>query len=125
MALKAQARLDAAKLDLDQIKTLVGRESNRIVTKAVEELDNSLTSVESGTVSVTGEARKDIEHFAKIIVGMGPQSTLQRDFAIARDDEDKPLTSREAAMNHAEFQVEFRDGKMAVKNLGSAAEKDR
>ena len=52
--------------------------------------------IESGTISITDEARKDIENFAKIIVGMGPQSTLQRGFAIARDDDDKPLTSRDS-----------------------------
>ena len=88
-----------------------------MVTKAVDDLDKSLALVESGTISVTDEARKDIENFARIIVGMGPQSTLQRGFAIVRDDEDKPLTSREAAMNHASFQVQFRDGRVAVKNL--------
>ncbi len=47
---------------------------------------------------------------------MGPQSTLQRGFAIARDNDDKPLTSRDKAMNHASFQVQFRDGRVAVKN---------
>jgi exodeoxyribonuclease VII large subunit len=123
--LKAQGRLDAAELDLDQIKTLVGRDSHRMVTKATEDLDKSLNSVETGTVSITDEARKDIENFAKIIVGMGPQATLQRGFAIARDNDDKPLTSREVDMNHASFQVEFRDGKVAVKNLESAEDKDR
>ena len=56
---------------------------------------------------------------------MGPQSTLQRGFAIARDDDDKPLTSREAAMTHASFQVQFRDGRVEVKNLESAEEKDK
>jgi exodeoxyribonuclease VII large subunit len=125
VALKAQGRLDAAALDLDQIKTQVGRDCDRMVTKALEDLDTYLDLVESGTISVTDEARKDIENFARIIVGMGPQSTLQRGFAIARDDENKPLTSREAAMKSASFQVEFRDGKVAVKNLESAEEKDR
>ena len=72
--------------------------------------------VESGAISITDDAQKDIENFARIIVGMGPQSTLQRGFAIARDNEDKPLTSREAAMNHDSFQVQFRDGRVAVKN---------
>jgi hypothetical protein len=41
---------------------------------------------------------------------MGPQSTLQRGFAIARDGQDNPLTSREAAMRHASFQVPYHDG---------------
>jgi exodeoxyribonuclease VII large subunit len=123
--LKAQGRLDAEELDLDQIKTLVSRDSHRMLTKALEDLDKNFSLIESGTESIADEARKDIENFAKIIVGMGPQSTLQRGFAIARDDKDKPLTSREAAMNHTEFQVEFRDGKVAVKNLESAEDKDR
>ena len=105
------------RLDLDQIKTQVGRDTGRMITKAVDDLDKSLSLLESGAISITDDARKDIENFARIIVGMGPQSTLQRGFAIVRDDEDKPLTSREAAMNHALFQVQFRDGRVAVKNM--------
>ena len=46
--------------------------------------------IESGAISITDDVRKDIENFARIIVGMGPQSTLQRGFAIARDNDDKP-----------------------------------
>ena len=87
-----------------------------MVTKAVDDLDKSLSLIESGAISITDDAQKDIESFARIIVGMGPQSTLQRGFAIARDNEDKPLTSREAAMSHDTFQVQFRDGRVAVKN---------
>jgi exodeoxyribonuclease VII large subunit len=116
VTLKAQTRLDTTALDLDQIKTQVGRDSGRMVTKAVDDLDKSLDLLENGATSITDDARKDIENFARVIVGMGPQSTLQRDFAIARDNDDKPLTSREAAMNHASFQVQFRDGRVAVKN---------
>jgi exodeoxyribonuclease VII large subunit len=93
-----------------------------MVTKAGEDLDKCVSLIKSGTVSVTDEARKDFENFAKLIVGMGPQSTLQRGFAIARDREDKPLTSREAAMTHTSFQVQFRDGRLAVNNLDSAEE---
>jgi exodeoxyribonuclease VII large subunit len=61
-------------------------------------------------------SQKDIETFARIVVGLGPQSTLQRGFAIARDEQDAPLTSREAALKRASFRVEFRDGTVAVDN---------
>jgi exodeoxyribonuclease VII large subunit len=125
VTLKAQGRVDAATLNLDQIKTQVGRDADRMVTRAMDELVECVSLVESGTISVTDEARKDIENFARIIIGMGPQSTLQRGFAIVRDDEDKPLTSREAAITLASFQVEFRDGRVAVKNLDSAEENEK
>ena len=125
VTLKAQTRLDAAALDLDQIKTQVGRDTGRMVTKAVDDFDKSLCLLESGATSITDDARKEIENFARIIVGMGPQSTLQRGFAIVRDDDDKPLTSREAAMNHASFQVQFRDGRVAVKNTDRSGGDER
>jgi|SRR5271157_1308661 len=82
VTLKAQTRLDAAVLDLDQIKTQVGRDTGRLVTKAVDDLDKSLSLLGSGAISITDGGRK----------------------------EDKPLTSREAAMKHTSFQVQFRDG---------------
>ena len=91
----------------------------------MDDLDKSLSLLESEAISITDEARKDIENFARIIVGMGPQSTLQRGFAIARDNEDKPPTSREAAMNHASFQIEFRDGRVAVKNTDHSGGDER
>jgi exodeoxyribonuclease VII large subunit len=122
VTLKAQGRLDAAVLELEQVKSHVGKDIDRMVTKAVEDLGKCVSLVESETISVTDDARKDVENFVKIIVGMGPQSTLQRGFAIVRDNKDKPLTSREAAMTHTSFQVQFRDGRVAVQNSESAEE---
>ncbi len=116
VTLKAQGRIDAAALDLDQTKTQVGRDTDRMVARAADDLDKSLGLVESGVFAVTDAAQKDIENFARIIVGMGPQSTLQRGFAIVRDNENKPLTSREAALSQDTFQIQFRDGRVSVKN---------
>jgi exodeoxyribonuclease VII large subunit len=124
VTLKAQSRIDAAGRDLDQIKNQVGMDAGRMVARATDDLHKSLDLIESGLVSVTDTARKDIESFARTVVGLGPQSTLQRGFAIARDDDDNPLTSRESAMGHTSFQVEFRDGRVMVKNLGIAGGKD-
>jgi exodeoxyribonuclease VII large subunit len=125
VTLKAQNRLDAAGRDLDQITIQVGRDAGRMVTRAVDDLDKSLALVKSGVATVTDDARKDIEGFARIVVGLGPQSTLQRGFAIVRDDKDLPLTSREAAMNHATFQVQFHDGRVTVKNTDRSGGDER
>ena len=35
-------------------------------------------------------ARREIEAFARLVVGLGPQATLRRGFTIARDAEDRP-----------------------------------
>ncbi len=125
ITLKIEGRLDAAGHDLDQIKTQVGRDADRMMTKAEDELGKSLALIENGVINVTDDARKDIGNFARIVVGLGPQSTLQRGFAIARDNNDKPVTSREAAMSHDTFQVQFRDGRVAVKNTDRSGGDER
>ena len=89
-----------------------------------DDLYRALDLIESGVVTVADTARKDIESFVRIVVGLGPQSTLQRGFAIARDEDNKPLTSLVATMSHTTFQVEFRDGRVAVKNLGKTGGDD-
>jgi exodeoxyribonuclease VII large subunit len=117
VTLKSQSRIDSAGRDLHQMKTQVCRDAGHMVVKAADDLGKTNDLIENGVISITDVAKKDIESFARIVVGLGPQSTLQRGFAIARDDENKPLTSREAAMSHATFQVEFRDGRVAAKNI--------
>jgi exodeoxyribonuclease VII large subunit len=124
VTLKAQSRIDSAGRDLHQTKNQVGRDSGRFVARAADDLGKTIDLIENGVVSITSTAQKDIENFAKIVVGLGPHSTLQRGFAIARDDENKPLTSREAAMSHTTFQIEFRDGRVAVKNIGTTGGDD-
>lgn len=112
--------LDAVERDLVQTKSHVEWDTDRMMSMASDGLDQSISGLVNGASTIAAGAGKDIENFARIVVGLGPQSTLQRGFAIARDDDNKPLTSREAAMNNASFQVQFRDGSVAVKNIDRA-----
>ena len=57
-----------------------------------------------------------------LVVGLGPQATLRRGFAIARDAENRPITSREAAVQSRAFTVQFHDGTVPVANRGSEGE---
>jgi exodeoxyribonuclease VII large subunit len=59
-------------------------------------------------------ARREIEASTRIVVGLGPQATLRRGFAIVRDAENRPVTSRAAALEDAEFSVQFQDGTVPV-----------
>jgi exodeoxyribonuclease VII large subunit len=58
IAVKAQGGLDAAGRDLDQLKIQVGREAGRMVMKASDGLDMSLSLLEKGAISITDDARK-------------------------------------------------------------------
>ena len=50
-----------------------------------------------GQASLVEAARREIEAGTRIVVGLGPQATLRRGYALARDPEGRPLTRRGAA----------------------------
>ena len=57
-----------------------------------------------------------MEEVARMVVGLGPQATLGRGFALARDMEGNPITSRESAKQYRDFSLQFHDGDLPVTN---------
>jgi exodeoxyribonuclease VII large subunit len=113
---KSQWAKDTAARDLSQLRAQLGRDSTRAAMRAQEVTELTWDASRGGSTLIVEMARKDIANYARIVVGLGPQSTLQRGFAIARDVQDAPLTSREVAIKHPSFRVQFRDGVVAVDN---------
>ena len=116
ISLQAQSAVEAAGRDLRHHHVQIARERRRWLTIASDGLVAIYTSFTSGANSAAEAAKRDIETFARIVVGLGPHATLRRGFAIARDSEDRPITSRESAMRSPEFSVEFHDGSVPVVN---------
>ena len=50
------------------------------------------------------------------VVGLGPEATLRRGYAIARDPEGRPLGSKVEAEKRATLSIQFRDGSLEVEN---------
>lgn len=119
VVLVATAKVEAAGKDLEGLRSQVGRDSLRLATKAADDLDCDLTAVKLGAVALVEAASREVEANTRIVVGLGPQATLSRGFAIARDAENRPITSREAAVRNAEFVVQFQDGTVPVAVRGS------
>jgi len=114
VALQATAKVDAAGRDLGHFKIQVGRDSMRLATKAGDDLKCDVDAVTEGAGALVKASRREIEANARIAVGLGPQATLRRGFAIVRDAEDRPVTSRAAAKANTEFAVQFHDGTLPV-----------
>lgn len=60
------------------------------------------------------EAGHDIEALAREILGVGPDATLKRGFAMVRSPTGKPLTSRREAIQEKRLALEFHDGVLGV-----------
>jgi exodeoxyribonuclease VII large subunit len=116
IVLQAEARIEAEGRDLDHQQAIMVRETVRWITKARDELDCGLTALSKRTTDLFEAAHREIEGHTRMIVGMGPQATLRRGFSMVRDVENRPVTSRDAAMRNPEFTVQFHDGSLTVTN---------
>ncbi|MHC5543748.1 exodeoxyribonuclease VII large subunit, partial [Singulisphaera rosea] len=79
-----------------------------------DELGEALADVDARTGSAIELANGQIETFVKIVVGLGPQATLKRGFAITRDAQGRPVTSASAASTLEELTVEYHDGRITT-----------
>jgi exodeoxyribonuclease VII large subunit len=114
LALQAGAKAEAAVRDVENLRAQVGKDVVRMLAKARDGLESDLAAARDGAGALVETARREVEANTRAVVGMGPQATLRRGFAIARGADDRPITSREAATEAAEFSVEFHDGAVPV-----------
>lgn len=125
ISLQATAKADAVARDLDHFKAQLGRDATRLVTKAADDLGCDREAVAEGSKALVESARREIEANARNVIGLGPKATLRRGFAIVRDAEDRPVTSREAAVRNGSFNIEFYDGTVPVAVRDSEGEGGR
>lgn len=117
IALKSEAAVEAVKSHLEHGATEIQRESRRLVVKASAELECGYSDVGTVSFAMVRGAGSLVAGHVRLVVGLGPQSTLQRGFSIAKSIDGHPITSREAASKNAEFTVQFQDGAVRVTNL--------
>ena len=109
------AQLDGALDDLDMLRDRVVRDAGHQAALAGASLEHQAEAVRSGTASTLRAARAGIESQAERVLGLGPEATLRRGFALVRDAEGMPITNRAAAEHH-ELLVQFQDGTLRVEN---------
>ena len=71
------------------------------------------------------DAGTRIEFFVQRVVGLGPEATLRRGYAIVRDPAGQPLGTRREAETKPILEVEFQDGRLRVENQAAAKELER
>ena len=108
--------MNAAERDLDHLRTQVGRDAERWLSDSTGEVLDALDSILATTSSLLKNAARRMDELARMVVGLGPQATLGRGFALARDLEGNPITSRESAKQYQEFSLQFHDGNLPVTN---------
>ena len=105
-----QASLHQLDRLMDQLR---GNAENLIQTQALELEQLKGRTLEHAALRID-EAGHEIEALAREILGVGPDATLRRGFAMVRDPRGKPLTSRRDALREKRLALEFHDGVLGV-----------
>jgi exodeoxyribonuclease VII large subunit len=75
---------------------------------------DALDSVSNSAKRLVRSAATDSQALLREITGQGPEKTLQRGFAIVRNQSGEPLTRVSQAMDGAAIEIEFQDGRVAA-----------
>lgn len=113
---RAQLQLGEQVAAVEKAASIVSLKSSAAIEAVACGLDNALSDVRRGSLAMVDDAASKAAAHMRLVMGLGPQSTLQRGFAIAKGPGGRPITSRAVASRHAEFTVEFRDGSIQVSN---------
>lgn len=110
----SQGGIQASLHQLDRLMDhLRGSAESLIQSQELEVLQLRDRTLELATIRID-EAGHEIEALAREILGVGPEATLRRGFALARDPRGKPLTSRRDALQEKRLALEFHDGVLGV-----------
>lgn len=113
---RAQLQVGDQVAAVEKAASIVSLKSEAAIESVVCELDHALSEVRRGSLGMVENAASKVGAHMRLIVGLGPQSTLQRGFAIAKDPDGLPITSRRMAIHKSEFTVQFHDGAVQVSN---------
>jgi exodeoxyribonuclease VII large subunit len=106
----ALSRLQSADHSLSRCLYEVQQLTLRRIAEVDQSLEASLTTMQHFGQQRLGEAEQAIEALAREVLGLGPQATLQRGFALVRDGGGMAISSVAAAENAKALDIEFRDG---------------
>jgi exodeoxyribonuclease VII large subunit len=119
-----EALRDRSRLSIVAWSSRIDSLASEIATKSEARADAARSLVDStgerlarGTDTAIKTARLRMEHLIEQILGLGPEATLKRGFAIARAADGKLVASAADARGHATLTLQFRDGDIRVENL--------
>lgn len=110
----ARAQVDARTRETKMLQADLLSSVHRGLAQATDQLDAAKMGLETEVHAATRRARREVERLTGEVLGLGPQRTLQRGFALVRDRAGPLITSRAAALPHSHLTIEFHDGCLAV-----------
>jgi exodeoxyribonuclease VII large subunit len=124
MTLNASRRIVLAQSEIERDRDRVTRAGHHRLSLAGSKLGDAVEYLHRGVETIRRDAGTRVEFFVQRIVGLGPEATLRRGYAIVRDPDGQPLGTRSQAETQPVLELEFQDGRLRVENQ-AAKERER
>lgn len=95
------------------LNTVVGR-TTAVARSNAQAADDRLQRLGERAGHAVQSARRNSQALMREVAGQGPAKTLNRGFAIVRNDDDQPVTSSVLAEQSRALHIQFRDGSIKV-----------
>ena len=114
IALSSAHALRTARAECAALKDAILERARQDALQTRQASRDALDAVSDSARLLVRNAATDSQALLREITGQGPEKTLQRGFAIVRSQGGKPLTRVSQAMNGADIEIEFQDGRVAA-----------
>ena len=116
LGVRSRSLVENWRTKADAVVREVASKSEARIASAACDVEDALGAVEVGVGTVIATARMHLDFNIRQVVGLGPEATLRRGYAIARDAAGHPLGSKVEAVKQASLTIQFRDGSIDVEN---------
>ena len=114
IALGSAHALRTAAAENAALKDGILERARQEASHATQASRDALDTVSNSARRLVRSAATDSQALLREITGQGPEKTLQRGFAIVRNQSGEPLTRVLQAMDGAAIEIEFQDGRVAA-----------
>lgn len=114
IALGSAHALRTAAAENATLKDGILERARQDATRAKQVSCDALDTVSDSARRLIRSAATDSQALLREVTGQGPEKTLQRGFAIVRNQGGKPLTRVSQAIDGAAIEIEFQDGRVAA-----------
>jgi exonuclease VII large subunit len=88
---------------------------------AGSKLGDAVEYLHRGVETLRRDAGSRVEFFVQRIVGLGPEATLRRGYAIVRDAAGQPRGTRSQAETQPVLELEFQDSRLRLENQAAVS----
>ena len=122
----AERLLETAERRVEALETTVVERSERMLAAAATRVDTTEAALFEAATRTLDRTAERVDAMVKEMVGLGPEATLKRGFAVVRNaGTRRPVSTAEEARRSGRLELMFRDGCMDVLPDAAPAPKKR